>query len=217
MKLKNKFDLIIFDWDGTLINSIDWIVHCLKTAGNTAGYITPDEQALKNTIGLSIEAAMNQLYLGIDNKTQDQLVSLYNAEYFSKIITEADLFTGIKDMLNGLKQQGYLLAIATGKKRIGLDKAMQETGLANFFDMTCCADQTASKPKPDMLEKIIDYLHISKEKTVMVGDSIHDIQMANNAKIASIAVSCGANTADQLRSYHPILNLKNTIELQEIL
>ena len=215
--MKGRFDLIIFDWDGTLVDSIDWIVCCLQKAARSQGCDIPEEQAAKEIIGLSIQKAMEKLFPEIDEKTQEQLIASYSQEFFSKPITEDDLFSGVNEMLQKFKQAGYQLAVATGKSRSGLEKAMQGTGLSDFFHITRCADQTASKPHPVMLEEIIKEMAVSKERVVMVGDSVHDMQMAINAGISSIAVSCGANSTEQLQHYNPLLNLQQTIELQDSL
>jgi phosphoglycolate phosphatase len=215
--MKGKFDLIIFDLDGTLVNSIDWIVHCLQTAAEAHGYNAPDEQSAKNTIGLCIQQAMATLFPGIDKKTQDKLSETYSLEFFSQDINEKHLFIGVKDMLSTLKHNKYQLAIATGKTRKGLDWAMQGTGLTGFFDITRSADESASKPQPLMLEQIIQKMNVKKERVVMIGDSVHDIQMANNAGIAAIAVSCGANSEAELKQYNPVLNLSITTELLKFL
>ena len=145
------------------------------------------------------------------------MIACYSQEFFSKPITEDDLFSGVNEMLQKFKQTGYQLAVATGKSRSGLDKSMQGTGLSDFFHITRCADQTASKPQPVMLEEIIKEMAVSKERVVMVGDSVHDMQMAINAGISSIAVSCGANSTEQLQQYNPLINLQQTIELQDSL
>lgn len=215
--MKDRFDLIIFDWDGTLVDSIDWIVHCLKKAAQLHGCNIPEDRAAKDIIGLSIQNAMEKLFLGIDQITQQKLIDCYSQEFFSKQITEDDLFFGVTEMLQQFKQAGYKLAIATGKSHSSLNKAMQGTGLSDFFSITRCADQTASKPHPDMLEEIIKESGIKKTRAVMVGDSVHDMQMAVNAGISSIAVSCGANSFEQLQSCNPLLNLQQTIELLSIL
>ncbi|MCK5191434.1 MAG: HAD-IIIA family hydrolase [Alphaproteobacteria bacterium] len=215
--MARRFDLIIFDWDGTLVDSIDWIVYCLQKAAGEYGCNVPEKQAAKDIIGLSIQRAMETLFPGIDQKTQEQLIACYSKQFFSKQITEDDLFTGVSEMLVNLKQMGYFVAIATGKSRVGLDRAMKGTGLSDFFHVTRCADQTASKPQPAMLEEIIKEMAVCKERVVMVGDSVHDMQMAINAGIASIAVSCGAHSSEQLQQYNPLFNLQQTTELLDSL
>lgn len=215
--MKGKFDLIIFDLDGTLVNSIDWIVHCLQAAAKAHGYPSPDEKSAKNTIGLCIQQSMATLFPGIDQNTQEQLSETYSQVFFSQDINEKHLFVGVKNMLSTLRHNEYQLAIATGKTRKGLDWAMQGTGLTNFFDITRSADESASKPQPLMLEQIMEEMDVKRERVIMVGDSIHDIQMANNAGIAAIAVSCGANSEAELQQHNPLLNLSMTTDLLNFL
>jgi phosphoglycolate phosphatase len=215
--MKNKFDLIVFDWDGTLVDSVDWIVQCLNKAAGEQGCAIPKEQDVKDIIGLSIHKALDKLFPELEQENRRQMISSYSDAFFSKQITEDDLFFGVDDMLLQFKQMGYLLAVATGKSRHGLDRAMQGTGLENFFNMTRCADETASKPSPKMLDEIIKQMNVSRERVVLVGDSTHDMEMAVNAGISSIAVLCGANSQEQLRQYKPLLHLRQTIELLEIL
>jgi len=215
--MKDRFDLIIFDWDGTLVDSVDWIVQCLSVAAGKQGREIPSKQAIKNIIGLSIHKALDELFPGIDQNTREQLITCYSQEFFSKQISEQDLFVGVDDMLHKLKQQGYQLAVATGKSRAGLDKAMQGTGLQAFFHITRCADETASKPQTLMLEEIISELAVSRDRVLFVGDSTHDMKMANNANVSAIAVTCGANSLDQLNEFKPLLNLQQTTELLDIL
>lgn len=168
--MKNKFDLIIFDWDGTLVNSIDWITICLQQAAGQCGITVPEDQAAKNVIGLSLNQAMQNLFPGIDPATQAQLVAYYSQHYNSKKISPNDLFPGVYDMLVQLKQSGYQLAVATGKSRAGLQKALEGTGTEALFCVTRCADETASKPDPRMLHEILQHTNTAKERSLMVGD-----------------------------------------------
>jgi phosphoglycolate phosphatase len=181
--MKNKFDLIIFDWDGTLIDSIDWIARCLKKAGELCGLAEPEHQAAKDVIGLSIDKAMHTLFPDTDANIQKQLISHYSREYFSKEISRDDLFTGVYDMLLQLKADGYQLAVATGKTRAGLDEALAGTGTADLFCATRCADETASKPDPRMLNEIIAHTGACKSRSLMVGDSMSDILAARGAGV----------------------------------
>jgi phosphoglycolate phosphatase len=215
--VKNRFDLIIFDWDGTLINSIDWIVSCLQKSAEHCNCIIPDQQAAKNVIGLSIKKAIQALFPGSDDEMHDQLVACYSREYLSRQIHRDDLFSGVYDMLAQLKQAGYQLAVATGKNRAGLQKALQSTGTEELFCITRCADEAASKPNPKMLRDIMLYTNAANERTLMVGDSIHDLQMALNAQISAIAVSCGAHSEQLLQQYNPLVCLQQPTELLKII
>jgi phosphoglycolate phosphatase len=212
--MKNRFDLIIFDWDGTLIDSIDWIARCLQNAANNTRHTTPNYQSAKDVIGLSIDKAIAALFPDANENEVHTLVDHYEKAYFSKKISRDDLFTGVFDMLEALKTSGYLLAIATGKTREGLDEALHATGTVDLFSITRCADETQSKPHPKMLEEIMTHLQISPERVLMVGDSTHDLQMAINAGIASVGVASGSHDADQLLQYQPLHCLSNPVELR---
>ncbi|MDD1606017.1 MAG: HAD-IA family hydrolase [Methylococcaceae bacterium] len=211
--MNNRFDLLIFDWDGTLINTIDWITHCLQTAAERCGCRIPEQQAAKDVIGLSIQEATSTLHPNVDAKTHEQLVQHYSQEYLSKQLSRADLFPDTYEMLVELKQAGYSLAVATGKTRHGLQAALQATGTEALFDITRCADETASKPNPKMLLEIMQVTNHPPERSLMVGDSIHDLQMAANALISSIGVCCGAHSKDTLQHYKPLLCLTHATEL----
>ncbi len=215
--MKNRFDLIIFDWDGTLIDSIDWIVHCLQTAGDQSGYDIPEPQAAKDVIGLSITNACATLFPDADQATLTQLTTCYQQTYLSRQLSRNDLFPGVYDMLVELKQAGYQLAVATGKTRTGLQEALTATGTENLFCITRCSDETASKPDPLMLHQIMQHTQAANERSLMVGDSTHDLQMAMNAQISSIAVSCGAHPQDTLQQYRPLMCLQQPAELLNII
>ncbi len=215
--MKNRFDLLIFDWDGTLIDSIDWIVHCMQTAAQQCGCDIPSSRATKDIIGLSIEEAVNTLFPLADKPLQQQLVTCYSDTFFSQQPSADDLFDGVLAMLLELKQIGYQLAIATGKTRSGLNKVLASTGISELFSITRCADETASKPDPLMLKQIMQQTHTAPERSLMIGDSIHDLQMARNAGISAIGVHCGAHSADVLQHYQPLLCLAQTSDLLELI
>lgn len=215
--MKNRFDLLIFDWDGTLINSIDWITHCLQHAAVVCQFPVPEAQAAKDVIGLSIDKAMLGLFPGIDKPTQDRLVDIYSRQYASKQLSRDDLFPGVYDMLVHYKASGYQLAVATGKTRDGLQTALQATGTEDLFCITRCSDETASKPHPKMLHEILSHTQIANERAVMVGDSIHDLQMAHNTPISAIAVASGAHPASLLQQHQPLLCLHQPAELLQFI
>ncbi len=211
--MKNRFDLLIFDWDGTLIDSIDWIARCLQNAANDTRHEIPDYQAAKDVIGLSIERAIEALYSDANADEVLDLVRRYESAYFSKKISRDDLFSGVYEMLEALKQKGFKLAVATGKTREGLDEALSATNTLDLFCLTRCADETQSKPHPQMLEEIMARTQILRERTLMIGDSTHDLQMALNAGIASIGVTSGAHDSEQLKNYLPLHCFLQSTEL----
>lgn len=202
--MKNRFDLLIFDWDGTLVDSIDWIAHCLQNAADDSRHAKPDYRSAKDVIGLSIDNAIKALFPDATPEEVNELIVRYEAAYFSKKMSRDDLFPGTYEMLGSLKALGYHLAIATGKTREGLNEALLATGTMNFFCQTRCADETESKPHPRMLEEIIQSTQIMPERCLMIGDSTHDLLMAQNANIASIGIASGAHNLTQLQQHAPL-------------
>lgn len=211
--MSKRFDLIIFDWDGTLADSIDWIVHSIQQAAARYDQPTPAPQAIKDIIGLSIENAMSQLFPDVEAEIKQKMAVHYARTFFSKQVSREDLFPGVYEMLQQLRQDGYRLAVATGKKSSGLNEIIQAMGIAELFCTTRCADQTASKPHPLMINEIVAELGVDKQRTLMVGDSVHDLQMALNAQIASVGVTCGAHSESTLQQYRPLRCLQFTTEL----
>jgi phosphoglycolate phosphatase len=202
--MKNRFDLIIFDWDGTLADSVDWIVQCIQAAAQQYRCPVPQAQAVKNIIGLSIENAMLTLFAEQSDDMRQQLAAAYSQKFFSQPIGPEHLFPGVRAMLQQLKADGYRLAVATGKKSKGLALAIEQTGVADLFCITRSADQSASKPDPLMINQIVDECGADKQRTLMVGDSIHDLQMALNAGVSSVGVTCGAHSEAVLQAFNPI-------------
>lgn len=215
--MKNRFDLIIFDWDGTLMDSVDWIVHCIQQAAEACGCAAPSAPAIKDIIGLSIDNATLQLFPGADTATRQRLAAVYSEAFFSRQISPADLFPGVANMLQRLRTDGLRLAVATGKKRAGLDQSMLGTGVADLFCTTRSSDQTASKPDPLMVAEILAELGIDKQRALLVGDSAHDMQMALNAGIAAAGVTCGAHSRETLQQYNPLACLDYPTDLLELL
>ena len=213
--MKDRFNLLIFDWDGTLVDSIDWIVYCVQASAKKCGCATPSSQAAKDIIGLSIYEAAHNLFPLEDLVTHQHFILHYGELLLSKQTTADDLFSGVETMLAHLKQAGYQLAIASGRNRVGLNNALQETGIGDLFSATRCAEETASKPNPLMLEEIMQHIGISSERTLMIGDSTHDLQMAKNAQVASIGVTCGVHPANILQQYQPLFCLEQTTRLLE--
>jgi len=215
--MKNKFDLMIFDWDGTLVNSIDWIVSCLQQAAAKMDCNIPTDQAAKDVIGLSLVKALDELFPDVDTETKEQLIENYRQRFFSRQLSRNDLFPGVFDMLVELKQAGFQLAVATGKTRAGLDKALASTGTKELFNITRCADETDSKPAPKMIREIIDQLAVANHRSLMIGDSVHDLQMAANAGISSVAVTCGVHTPERLEAYKPLCCLTQATEILDLI
>ena len=215
--MKNRFDLLVFDWDGTLVDSVGWIVESLNFAARDLGLEEPAERLARSVIGLSLDRAMGTLFPKTTESEIEALMAAYQRHYNSKPLGPEALFEGVPEMLDALRGVGYKLAVATGKTRQGLDHALQSTGAADWFDATRAAGETASKPDPLMLLQLMDELDAPAGRTLMVGDSAHDMQMARNARIDAVGVFCGADGREQILSFQPLLGLEQTAELLRFL
>lgn len=214
--MKDRYDLLIFDWDGTLMDSIGWIVECLRHAARETGLAVPEESAARSVIGLSLHEAMQTLYPGSTPALASELAGHYRELYRSPPAAALGLFEGVEEMLTGLRSQGYLLAVATGKARTGLEHAFRSTGVGELFHASRCADETASKPHPLMLHQLLDELDIATARALLVGDSLHDLRMAQNAGMDVVAVACGANSRTELMELKPLACLETTTELLKL-
>lgn len=199
-----KHQLIIFDWDGTLMDSIDKIVLCMQQAAKNQQQIVPAEQAVKNIIGLSLLKAMQQLFPTLSLTQQELLVDTYRHQYNSMHHINTPFYDGIAELLTDLKAQGYLLAVATGKGRNGLNRMMQKTNTEHLFSATVCADESNSKPDPLMIHCLLKELNVNPSNALMVGDSSYDLDMAANAGVKSLGVSYGVHGRELLMQSKPI-------------
>lgn len=209
---RKKFDLIVFDWDGTLMDSTATIVRCIQAAAKDLGLPIPDNKAASYVIGLGLQDAMQAALPGLDPKYYPRMVERYRYHYLSKD-KGLTLFDGVRDMLTELSQQGYFLAVATGKSRVGLNRALDAANLLSVFDATRCADETFSKPHPAMLQELTRELGQDIRRTVMIGDTTHDLQMAINAGAGGIAVHYGAHAAHELQALSPLYAAGSVFEL----
>jgi len=209
---RKQFDLIVFDWDGTLMDSTATIVRCMQAAARDLGLPVPDNKAASYVIGLGLQDAMQAAMPGLDPKYYPRIVERYRHHYLAKD-QGLELFDGVRDMLTDLSQQGYFLAVATGKSRVGLNRALDVSRLLSMFDATRCADETFSKPHPAMLQELTRELGQDMRRTVMIGDTTHDLQMALNAGAAGIAVHYGAHPSDELQRLAPIFAADSVAQL----
>lgn len=209
---RNKFDLIVFDWDGTLMDSTATIVTCIQAAARDLGLPIPNNQQAAYVIGLDLHGAMQAVLPALDPKYYPRMVERYRYHYLSRD-KGLTLFNGVREMLADLSQQGYFLAVATGKSRVGLNRALDAAGLVSLFDATRCADETFSKPHPAMLQELTRELGQDMKRTVMIGDTTHDLQMASNAGAAGIAVHYGAHSVPELEALAPLFSAASTAEL----
>ena len=207
--------LIIFDWDGTLMDSIGLIVESMHVAGEARGFTTTD-QAVKDNIGLSLMHGIEILYPQASN-TQKLAIQQSYAEYYIPNSHRTPFFTPIENMLLTLKQQDKQLAVATGKKRKGLDRVLEASASHHYFTITRCADESGSKPDPQMLRDILDYTKQSISQAVFIGDSIYDIQMANRLGMTSIAVNYGTASSSELAAEQPTYQVDTPQELVALL
>lgn len=198
------YQLIVFDWDGTLIDSEARIVNCMRAAIRDLQLPERSVAQLRNIIGLGLQEALASLYPEGDKAIYQDLVDRYRHHFLFEDDTPSALFTGVESMLEALRERGHYLAIATGKGRLGLDQALADTGLREHFDYTRCADETRSKPHPQMLEEIMERLGVEPRETLMVGDTEYDMQMANNAGTAGLAVSYGVHEKQRLLACQPL-------------
>ena len=207
--------LIIFDWDGTLMDSIGLIVESMHIAGEAHGFRTTD-QAVKDIIGLSLMYGIEILYPQASD-TQKLAIQQSYADYYIPNSHRTPFFMPIDEMLLTLKQQDKQLAVATGKKRKGLDRVLEASASHHYFTITRCADESGSKPDPQMLSDILDYTKQSISQAVFIGDSIYDIQMANRLGMTSIAVNYGTASSSELAAEQPTYQVDTPQELVMLL
>ena len=187
-----NFDLIAFDWDGTLFDSTQIIVRCIQAAVHDVGGTVPSNEAASYVIGLGLMQALAHAAPDVPESRYPELGLRYRHHYAIHQ-NDISLFDGALTMLAELKERGHILTVATGKSRHGLDEALQAVELKNRFDGSRTADETAGKPHPRMLHELMQSFDVAPERTLMIGDTTHDLQMALNAGCASVGVSYGAH------------------------
>ncbi len=207
--------LIIFDWDGTLMDSIGLIVDSMHVAGEAHGFKTTDK-AVKDIIGLSLMNGIKILYPQANDAQLLEIQQTY-AEYYIANSHSTPLFEPIEHMLQTLQQQSKMLAVATGKKRKGLDRVLDASDNHDYFAITRCADESGSKPDPQMLTDILDYTQQQVSDAVFIGDSIYDIQMATALGMTSIAVNYGTATSAELAEQNPTYQVDTPQALVDLL
>ena len=196
--------LIVFDWDGTLMDSEARIVACMRKSIADLNFPERSDNEIKNIIGLGLREAVITLFDELTENDYQALVDRYRYHFLTGDKTPSLLFDGVKELLNKLLDRGHFLAVATGKARRGLDRVLDETDLRIVFHATRCADECFSKPHPQMLEEIMDELGMAPAETLMVGDTEYDLMMANNAGTQSLAVSYGVHSRQRLLDCGPL-------------
>ena len=205
--------LLVFDWDGTLMDSVGSIVGCTQAVIAELGLGEADETTIRGTVGLGLRETVDTLVPGCDDALYDVVLECYRRHWVATFRDRPLLFPGVRAMLGDLAQGGYLLAVATGKSRRGLEHAFDQTGLRGHFHASRTADEALSKPHPQMLLDILDQLGVRPRAALMVGDSIYDLRMAANAGTHGVAVLSGAHGREELAAEAPRVLLEQIVEL----
>ncbi|BAW80240.1 HAD-superfamily hydrolase [Candidatus Nitrosoglobus terrae] len=211
----SRYKLIVFDWDGTLMDSEARIVTSMSAAIDDLNLPYRQDKELRNVIGLGLKEALHTLYPDGDISTQAALAERYRHYYLNANSIPSQLFAGVKVLLAKLYEYGYLMAIATGKGRAGLDQALLEINIAHYFCVSRCADESTSKPSPRMLLEIMEKTQIAAEDTLMVGDTEYDMLMAKYAGTDALAVSYGVHEKARLQCYSPVGCVDSIAALQD--
>ncbi len=197
--------LAVFDWDGTLMDSTQKIVGCMQKAAKSLGLPVLEPASIQNIIGLGLPEAIARLYPDLPAHWAEPLRQQYAHQYVTLDATPTPFFDGVEDGLAQLQARGVPMAVATGKSRKGLDRVLAQVNMAQLFCATRCADETASKPNPLMLQDLLAHSGLQAAQAVMVGDTEYDLAMANAIAMPAIAVGYGAHAPERLTPYNPLL------------
>jgi len=218
MKTVLPYKLLIFDWDGTIMDSVARIVDCLRISSEQVlGDENRSDHELKDVIGLGLREAIQQLHPVASEQQILDMSNAYRHQYMEVNKTSSALFEDAEKTLETLEKQGYWLAVATGKGRQGLDQVLDITGLGPRFHSTRCASETFSKPHPLMLEEILQQLGLYPEDALMIGDTEYDMEMARNAKMDCLGVSYGVHSTERLQKHQPIGCIDHINQLEAFL
>jgi phosphoglycolate phosphatase len=207
-----KFDLLVFDWDGTLVDSTAHIVSSIQAACADLGLPVPSRLAAQHVIGLGLHDALAYVLPELDQKRYPEVAERYRY-HFLAADAPIETFPMVNDGLVSLEEAGFLLAVATGKSRAGLDRSLSEVSFGSCFVATRCGDEGFPKPHPDMLMYLMDTTGVTADRTLMIGDTSHDLMLAANAGTRSLAVSYGAHAADSLIEHGPLACLNSFTEV----
>jgi len=197
------YQLVVFDWDGTLMDSTLKIANCIRASAEDAELPKPSVDQAKQIIGLGLHECMSVLFPDATKSQRTFMVDRYKYHFVTGDGTEQSLFQGVQSGLQLLEDHGVLMAVATGKSRVGLDRAFGVTSVSDFFSITRCADESRTKPHPQMLHDILDFTAIDANKAIMIGDTTFDIEMAHSAGVDSLGVTYGAHDQAKLDRYNP--------------
>ncbi|NVD34362.1 HAD family hydrolase [Marinobacter lutaoensis] len=209
--------VVIFDWDGTLVDSVEHIADSLHQAATELGYPALEREAYRDIIGLGMVEALETLYPGLSQEEMLAIRENYARYFFSKVTTPHNVFDGMADLLSDLRRMGRGCSVATGKSRRGLERALVTSGLGPHFDITRCADETRSKPDPAMLQEILAFYRIEPTEAVMIGDTRYDLEMARRIGMPAIGVEWGVHRRDVLSEYDPHAIVDSVAELRRVL
>ena len=198
------YQLVIFDWDGTVMDSTGRIIACMHKAGADLCLPVLEDDAVREIIGLGLPEALRTLYPGIDDSALARMRERYAVHFVAAEASPSRLYPGARETLAALRRAGLRLAVATGKSRKGLDRVWASSGLGASFDASRCADETHSKPHPAMVTELLAELRVAPERALVVGDTSFDLQMARDAGVDRVAVSYGAHPVDRLMNFHPL-------------
>jgi phosphoglycolate phosphatase len=212
--MARRFELLVFDWDGTLLDSAGAIVGAIQAACSDLGLPAPPDERARHVIGLGLRDAPRHVLPGLSEDRYPEMVERYRHHYLSHD-HELQLFDGVEELIAELSAAGFLLAVATGKSRHGLNRALQLSGLGKYFHGSRCADECFSKPHPQMLEELLEELAVGPGQALMIGDTTHDLEMASNAGVSCLAVAYGAHPAAELDARRPLALLQGPEELSE--
>jgi phosphoglycolate phosphatase len=214
--MARRFDLIVFDWDGTIVDSTAMIARCIQKAAQDLGLTVPTLEQASHVIGLGLHDALARAVPELAAGRIEEFSARYRHHWFA-CEPEIVLFAGIREMLAELAGREVPLAVATGKSRRGLARAFEQTGLGALFESSRCADETHPKPHPAMLLELADELNVAVGRTVMIGDTTHDLEMASAAGAAAIGVTYGAHPREQLAAHDPLALVTDVDELRRFL
>ncbi len=210
--MDKRFDLVVFDWDGTLVDSTDHIAASIQAAATDLKLPVPSDRQARYIIGLGLGDAMQFLFPGLEKARYTDVSARYS-HHFVAGNHRIHPFPGSEDMLEQLNRAGYVVGIATGKSRSGLNRSLEESGLARFFHITRCADEGFPKPHPGMLLYLMDEVTAPPARTLMIGDTTHDVGMAHSAGACAVAVSYGAHQKQSLLAAQPLACVDSVMEL----
>jgi len=211
--MARRFDLIVFDWDGTIVDSTAMIALCIQKAAADLGLTVPTLEQASHVIGLGLHDALSRAVPELTAGRIEDFSARYRHHWFA-CEHEIVLFEGMREMLVELTERGVPLAVATGKSRRGLARAFDQTGLGALFEASRCADETHPKPHPAMLLELADELTVEPARIVMIGDTTHDLEMAAAAGAAGVGVTYGAHPRDQLAACEPVALVSDVEELR---